>query len=268
MKRSGKQLKRASENQVLAVLAYAADKLSWSDLYKLSGLSESTLSSSLKSLVDEGLVERQVDAGVYPPAVYYTLTDKGLAHLEGAVEAEGINENEQLPEHSNDLAEFVQNYFRLKGLGLDLSRSRVSVGRVFFTFGLLPLAELARAYVPTAESVSYLMFMSNVYVGAVNAKALVDMPVEKQFETVRFFWKLCSTSAFNAKEAILGFTFDYPSAFNQYIKEMDAQILAKAFPYAISISDLRRAVFARLKVITHPISERRKIVDKIWKVPQ
>ena len=52
-------------------------------------LSEKVLSQQLKELIEDGLVQRNVDSSVYPPAVEYVLTDAG-AELVPVLEPPGI----------------------------------------------------------------------------------------------------------------------------------------------------------------------------------
>jgi len=52
--------------------------------------------------------------------------------------------------------------------------------------------EVAKAFKPTIQGEEYLKFLTEIYVGAIDPKALDSLPVEKQFEVVKFFWKLFS----------------------------------------------------------------------------
>ena len=108
MKRSGKNLKRLSELTLLKALLTSAEGLSWSILLKQSGLSESTLSSCLKSLLRRGLVSRLVDASTYPPTVYYRITDRGFDELDSImdVEEEALEEEPTL-EASGSLKKYI-----------------------------------------------------------------------------------------------------------------------------------------------------------------
>ena len=196
MKRSGKDLKRLSELTVLKVLSISRDGINWSSLLNQSGLSESTLSSCLKSLLRRGLVERMVDSKVYPPAVYYRLTERGFDELNSMAEVEEeALETEPTLEVSASLEDHVYSWFRLRGVALDVGRGGVSLKRLFLTFGLLPALEVAKAFKPTPEGEQYLRFLAKVYVKSIDPKALADMPVERQFEVVKFFWEMCSPAS-------------------------------------------------------------------------
>ena len=265
MKRGGKNLKRLSELTVLKTLSTSAKGLSWSTLLKQSGLSESTLSSCLKSLLRRGLISRLVDANTYPPTVYYRLTDRGFDELDSImdVEEEALEEEPAL-EVSGSLKEHVYNYLRLRGVAMDIGRGGISLRRLFLTFGLLPVLEVAKAFKPTGQGEEYLKFLTEVYVGSIDPKALDSLPIEKQFEVVKFFWKMCSPNAYKTVEKILGFDFNYPKAYKKALSPDRKEIITMAFPYAKSKETRRKAVFARLKVLSHPVKERRQIIKSIW----
>ena len=265
MKRGGKNLKRLSELTVLKTLSTSAKGLSWSTLLKQSGLSESTLSSCLKSLLRQGLISRLVDANTYPPTVYYRLTDRGFDEIDSImdVEEEALEEEPTL-EVSGSLKEHVYNYFRLRGVAMDIGRDGISLRRLFLTFGLLPVLEVAKAFKPTSQGEEYLKFLTEVYVSSIDPKALDSLPVEKQFEVVKFFWKMCSPNAYETVEKILGFDFNYPKAYKKALSPDRKEIITMAFPYAKSKETRRKAVFARLKVLSHPVKERRQIIKSIW----
>jgi len=265
LKRDGRNLKRLSELSILKALSSQPDGLSWAALAKRCGLSESTLSTSLRSLVRRGLVQRAVDGQTHPPRVYYKLTEGGFDELDAIKESEeALLEEEPEFKAPDSLEEYFNKYFRLKGLAMDVGRSGVSPKRLFLTFGLLPIVEVVRSFIPTKEGELYVKFLAKVYVNSVDPEALAGLPVEKGAEVIKFFWQFCSPNAHSSSEEIFGFTFNYPKAFKNALIPKFEQILVKAFPYAEGKKTLRKAVFARLKVISHPLRERRKLISKIW----
>lgn len=265
MNMDGRSLKRLSELLILKALSFQSGGLRWATLAECSGLSESTLSTSLRSLVKRGLVQRVVDEQTHPPRVYYKLTENGFDQLNAIEESEEVLlEGEPEFKAPDSLEEYFNKYFRFRGLAMDVGRGGVSLKRLFLTFGLLPILEVARGFIPTEEGELYLKFLAEVYVNSVDPKALADLPVEKGAEVIKFFWRFCSPNAHSSPEKILGFTFNYPKAFKNALTPKFEQILTKAFPYAKGEKMLRKNVFARLKVISHPIHERRKLVSKIW----
>jgi len=265
LKRSGKNLKRLSELTVLKTLLISAEGLSWSILLKQSGLSESTLSSCLKALSRRGLIDRLVDASTYPPRVYYRLTDRGFDELNSImdVEEEAL-EAEPTLEVSGPLKEYAYKYLKLRGVAMDIRRSGVSPERLFLTFGLLPVLTKESLKFKTSRGEEYLKFLTEVYVGSVDPEALDNLSVEKQFEVVKFFWKMCSSNAYKTAEKVLGFNFNYPKAYKKTLTLDREEIIVMAFPYAKSYEIRRKAVFTRLKVISHPVKERRQIIKSIW----
>lgn len=265
MRRDGKSMKRLSELIVLKALSSQSDGLNWSALLELCGLSESTLSSSLHSLEAGGLVQRVVHGQTRPPRVCYKLTEDGFDQLDAAGECEEVVlEGEPEFKAPDNLEGYFNEYFRLRGLAMDVERGGVSPKRLFLTFGLLPVPEFARASIPTKEGELYLKFLAEVYVGSVDPRALVELPVEKGVEVIKFFWRLCSPNAHSSPEEMLGFTFDYPKAFKDAFTPKFERVLVKTFPYAEGEKMLRKAVFARLKAISHPLRERRQLISKIY----
>lgn len=52
-------------------------RIHFNQTLKVLPISEKVLSQQLKELIDDGLVQRNVDTAVYPPAVEYVLTEAG-----------------------------------------------------------------------------------------------------------------------------------------------------------------------------------------------
>ena len=112
---------------------------------------------------------------------------------------------------------------------------------------------------PDGEAKLYPEFAAEVYVETVDAeicsadeKLLADGKAPVMAEA---FWRAASPKAWNRSMQILGYSFDFPHAYRKAARKELRKILLKTYSPARD-EDLQRAVFIRLKAISHPVRER------------
>jgi hypothetical protein len=68
----------------------------------------------------------------------------------------------------------------------------------------------------------------------------------------------------NGEEPLPGYRFNFIEAYNKLLLEEIKPIIMEAYPHAKGEEELCGMVFATLKVISHPVKERRKLTREIW----
>lgn len=231
----------------------------WKQIKKELNITDKAVNTHLRVLTEKGLTQKGKNG--------YRLTAKGTLALED-IEAEGET---YIIVFSKTLKQYYVKKFKQLRLHLDLSRGIITPAKTFATLGLYPLLALVKATVPSREAGVYDNFLAEVYVGAVDKKAK-----QKDGELIArgkmpiltgTLWKLASPKAhLDQEESLVGYTFNFPKAYNEALSQELKPLLAKAFPYVNSDEELQKAVFARLKVISHPVHERRGVVKEIWQL--
>jgi len=243
-----------------------AGKVNVSNLIRRVGFSRQTVYLHVERLMWKGFLEGE--KGGFPLRHLIYLTDEGFAllqNLEAQEETEAVNVQIAVKE----LKEYYARRFRRLLLHLDLARGFVTPQKSIATLGLLPLIALVKASLPRKEADVYNHFLADVYVQAADKKARIkDEELLAKGMTpilIETLWRLATPKACRNREMPLpGYGFNFPAACDNALREELKPLLAKAFPYVTSGEELRKAIFARLKVISHPVRERRQVADDVW----
>jgi DNA-binding HxlR family transcriptional regulator len=242
---------------------------SWNELLAL-GLSKGGLSKALNLLLQEGLVLRHVKTDRKPPQVFYQLTQKGLVAAEDLI-AEKETKIEAVAEGSN-LIEFYERRFARRLVHLELWRYKVTPAKTLVSLNFYPAYVFVKAIVhPGEKSRKFNVFLGSLYVKSVDEKArnVDEMLLKKGYNPcfTEALWKACSPKVWrkvDGEEPLPGYKFNFVHAYNDLLSEEIKSILMEAYPQSSREEELRGRVFATLKVISHPIRERRKIIRELW----
>lgn len=236
-------------------------------LYELK-IPKGTLNRYLRILEERGEVERVVDDS--PSKIAYKLTETGedtLDSIEGYHEAEASS---RLEGYDIETVENLVDYFQAKFRRMLLHQvDLVDLGVKDFlmTFGIYPMAVLARNVIaPTSEAKKYLGFLAKTYVYTVDEDAFKGMPSSSWPAVVESLWRLASPELIGKpleemREKIFDVWFDFSKGYAKSLNEVEGArgILKKH-------ERDKNKIFARLKLASHPLNERKYLVKRLWEL--
>lgn len=243
---------------------------SWNDLLKLK-ISKGGLSNSMNLLLKDGLVARRVETDSKPPQVFYQLTEAGIAAAEELL-AERETKIVEAELKGLNLEEFYKELFTRRLMHLELWRYKVTPAKTLVSLNFYPAYVFVKAVVyPDEKSRKFNAFLGRLYVRSVDEKVRnVDEMLLMRGYTPSFteaLWRACSPKVWmkvDGEEPLPGYKFNFVHAYNNFLSEGIMPILKEAYPKSSGEEELRGRVFATLKVISHPIRERRKLIKELW----
>ncbi|MEM4521168.1 MAG: helix-turn-helix domain-containing protein [Candidatus Bathyarchaeia archaeon] len=244
------------------------------EIAEASGRAYSAIHKAVASLLDRGLISvervaassknRKIDVE------YYKLTDTGLEIAEALAAKREALADSMLPKASS-LVDWYTNRFTRFLYHLDLAIPKITPARIYATLNLYPAVVFIRALVsPSKEDRVYNRFLASVYVESVDER-LRQLDEERIRQGLRpslieAMWRVCSPQAWRKRggeEPLPGYIFNFLKAYHANLTEDIVSVLKKAGPN-ISNEELPGLVFARLKICSHPVQERRKLIKEIW----
>jgi len=250
---------------VLFNLLLHGGRMNYRELLKALGRPDRTLYVNLLELQRDGFVKKE-ERGLY------VISEAGLrllkmreAELEAKIETElGAEELERV-EGPGKYVEALEEHFREKFrrflVGLTDLKSDLSLSTILVTFGVYPLVMFVKSAVKSSEDeVIYHAFLASTYVNSVDLRALMKNPSP---HTVEYFWQTADPKLIAAKngerrQEILGFEFNFSKGYRHALNNVEKaeEVLSR---YGRKSEE---RIFARLKILSHPVGERRKIIKE------
>jgi len=248
--------------------------LSKYEIAEASGRAYSAVHKAVSNLLRKGLISIQrVAAGAKNPKMqveYYELTEPGREMAERLAARKEVEVESTLPKAST-LIDWYTNRFTRFLYHLDLTTFKITPAQALVTLNIYPFVLFVRALIsPDTKGRIYNRFMASVFIQSVD-KRFVCFDEEQIKRGLRPFyvelmWRACSPHAWRmekGEEPIPGYQFNFLEAYKANLNQDIASILKDSSPN-ISDEELPGLVFARLKLRSHPIQERGKLIKDIW----